>query len=229
MAWDPHHADQVAVSIGSKSFIVDLRQGGGEEMISPSLSLPSRGVPTHRHGITDIDYNPNKPNILTTSGKDGLVKFWDLRSARQPLLVARGGHQHWVNTVAYNPFHDQLVLSAGSDAVVNLWRMSTISSAPLLTLDDDEIGGGGSTHNKHNTARASDANKVSLATGAGSLSPNNIIPEGPNTRVSYHKHMDSVGAIAWGSSDAWIFASACYDGKVILNHVPSKEKYRILL
>lgn len=46
------------------------------------------------------------------------------------------GHTHWVWTVKYNPCHDQLLLSGGSDSVVNLWRVSSISSAPLLELED---------------------------------------------------------------------------------------------
>ncbi len=43
-------------------------------------------------------------------------------------------------SVAYNPFHDQLVLSAGSDGDALLWRVSSISSAPLLELDEEESG-----------------------------------------------------------------------------------------
>lgn len=208
------------------------------------------GHPHHRYGITDLDYNPNKPNLLVTSGKDGLLKFWDLRKTgsghydvngggeedilvggerkkkQRPLLVARGGHRHWSTRVLYNPFHDQLVLSAGSDCLVNLWRISTISSAPLLTFDDEQqqqqqqpsnlLGGGG-----NNT------------TGGSLDDPTDLQdlpePEGPNVRVSRYEHMDSVNAIAWGAADAWIYMSASYDGKVVLNHVPSKEKYKILL
>ena len=128
---------------------------------------------------------------------------------------------HWINSVAYNHFHDQLVLSAGTDSVVNLWRMSTISSAPLLTLDDDDVGLGLGRSSGH------EASYRQLESGSSSETKKS--PEGPNTRVSRHEHMDSVGAIAWGTADAWIFASSSYDGKVILNHVPSKEKYRILL
>lgn len=225
MAWDPHHADQVAVSVGTKVHLVDFRQNGSEELLSSSslsssMSSMASGLPHHRYGITDLDYNPNRPNVLTTSGKDGLLKFWDLRSARQPLLVARGGHGHWISAVSYNPFHDQLVLSAGTDSFVNLWRISTISSAPLLTLDDDETGGGvGGGLEDGSGGGALD----------GSQDHSTMISEGPNVRVSRHEHMDSVGAIAWGAADAWIYASASYDGKVVLNHVPSKEKYRILL
>lgn len=39
-------------------------------------------------------------------------------------------------TVRYNRCHDQLLLSGGTDSLVNLWRVSSISSAPLLEMED---------------------------------------------------------------------------------------------
>lgn len=48
-------------------------------------------------------------------------------------------------------------------------------------------------------------------------------------RVTRHEHVDSVYDMAWGAADAWIYVSVGYDGKVVLNHVPSNEKYKILL
>ena len=132
MAWDPHSADATAISSGSYVKLLDWRS-------NPSLTDGTvQSFQCHRYGVTDLDYNPNKPYVLATAGHDGLLKFWDLRSAKKPLLVSRGGHRHWVSQVSYNPFHDQLVLSVGTDSIVNLWRVSTISSAPLLTLDADD-------------------------------------------------------------------------------------------
>jgi len=241
MAWDPHHPDVTSVSTGDIVQLVDWREAPGS---SPTTTINcDAGNPHHRYGITDLDYNPNKPNVLVTSGKDGLLKFWDLRNTasgyydvdgvgdedsvligggrkkkkQRPLLVARGGHRHWTNRVFYNPFHDQLVLSAGTDSLVNLWRISTISSAPLLTLDDDEEQPFGDP-----------AAATSFPEDAAALQDLKL-PEGPNLRVSRYEHIDSVNDIAWGAADAWIYVSASYDGKVVLNHVPSKEKYKILL
>ena len=44
-----------------------------------------------------------------------------------------------VTSVAFNPFHDQLLISCGSDGRAALWRVSSISSAPLLELGDEDI------------------------------------------------------------------------------------------
>jgi WD40 repeat protein len=184
--WDPHHSYAAAVTAGAQVHLLDWRT-------DTSIATGTCSIFTaHRYGVTDVDFNPNKPHVVATAGQDGLLKFWDLRNSKKPLLSARGGHSHYAWQVQYNPFHDQLLVSTGTDAVVNLWRVSTISSAPLLTVEDDE----------------------------GSA---------PNVRVSRYEHGDSVYGMAWGASDAWIYATVGYDGKVVLNHVPSREKYKILL
>jgi WD40 repeat protein len=194
VAWDPHaNGDALAVTRGTSVHILDWRV---------DTSIPSGTVESfqcHRYGITDLDYNPNKPYVLATSGQDGLLKFWDLRMAKHPLLVARGGHSHWAWHVKYNPFHDQLVLSSGTDSMVNLWRVSTISSAPLLAFADD-----GNDENMSETSA-------------------------PNVRVGRYDHGEAVYGASWSAADAWVYMTLGYDGKAVLNHVPSKEKYKILL
>jgi WD40 repeat protein len=44
----------------------------------------------------------------------------------------------------------------------------------------------------------------------------------------YEEHEDSVYAVRWSTADAWVFASLSYDGRFVINHVPSNEKYAIL-
>jgi WD40 repeat protein len=187
LVWDPH-SHRVAITVGSDVKIVDWRTD------SPLVSTTAESFKAHRFGVADVDFNPNKPFVLATAGLDGLIKFWDTRNVKTPLLSARGGHSNYAWNVKYNPFHDQLVLSTGTDAVVNLWRVSTISSAPLLAEGDD-------------------ASETSA----------------PNVRVARYEHSDSVYGVAWAAADAWLYASVGYDGKMIVNHVPSKEKYKILL
>lgn len=53
--------------------------------------------------------------------------------------------------------------------------------------------------------------------------------EGDKIIKQYDEHEDSVYSIAWSSCDAWVFASLSYDGRVVINHVPAAEKYKILL
>ena len=44
----------------------------------------------------------------------------------------------------------------------------------------------------------------------------------------FEEHEDSVYAVEWSGVDPWVFASLSYDGRLVINHVPSKEKFRIL-
>ncbi|CAM9671587.1 unnamed protein product [Ascophyllum nodosum] len=160
----------------------------------------------HRFTVRDLDYNPNKPFCLVTCAEDRLIKFWDLRKPNAP-VKSIVGHDHWVNTVKYNRFHDQLLLSGSSDCMVHLWRVSSVSSAPLLEPDEDD-----------------DADDFDTSGIGGSKG------EAADIRVrTFDEHEESIYSLAWSTSDAWVLASLSYDGQVVLNHVPSAEKYKILL
>lgn len=165
--------------------------------------------------MRDVDYNPNKPFCLVSCGEDRLIKFWDLRSTQAP-IKSIVGHDHWVNTVKYNRFHDQLLLSGSSDCMVHLWRVSSVSSAPLLEPEDDDIDG-------------LEANVNGDGVGfAGGI--NGSKGEAADIRVrTFDEHEESVYSLAWSACDAWVLTSLSYDGQVVLNHVPSTEKYKILL
>lgn len=159
---------------------------------------------SHSYSVTCVDYNPNRPDFLCSGGQDAAIKFWDLRFPKVPYESEGGaerileGHDHWLRSVRYNRFHDQLVCSGGTDHAVNLWRVSSVSSAPLLKLTDDDPDS----------------------------RPENL----PDIRVDkFEDHDESVMGVEWSAADAWCFASVAWDGKVVINHVESEEKYRILL
>lgn len=188
--WDPHHTHLLSFVFGGAIQTWDTR---GNDVV---FTIPE----AHLQTVLDIDYNPNKPHSLVSGGDDGKMKFWDLRHVRMPLL-ALNAHSHWVSSVRYNRFHDQLVLSCSTDSTAALWRVSSISSAPIVELDDQDL---------MNDSPAS-ADVV-------------------DTKVkSYEEHEDSVYAASWAVSDSWLFASVSYDGRVAVNKVPSTEKYKILL
>lgn len=44
----------------------------------------------------------------------------------------------------------------------------------------------------------------------------------------FEEHEDSVYSVEWSGVDPWVFASLSYDGRLVINHVPNKEKFRIL-
>ena len=112
--------------------------------------------------------------------------------------------------VAFNPFHDQIIVSGGTDSRVNLWRIPSVSSAPLLELDEGDSGEGD---------------------GEGSSSSKVVEPRlAADQAVRVHTdHSDSVTGLAWSLKNAWVYASLSYSGRVAISTVPSAEKYRVLL
>mmetsp|Transcript_17275 Transcript_17275/g.21110 ORF Transcript_17275/g.21110 Transcript_17275/m.21110 type:complete len:579 (+) Transcript_17275:69-1805(+) len=286
VSWDPHNTNLCALTIGMNVGIIDLRSG---HIVSGLKSC-------HKFGVSDLDHNPNKPNVLSTCGLDALVKFWDLRYTssssssafddhhleavqneelvpsspssnlsasanwmrQQPLRILRGGHTHWTTKVKYNKFHDQLLLSGGTDGMVNLWRVSSISSAPLLDLGSTTDENHGNHRDNMNLmtslsgfddefeeqkARLGLNDSVDYDDPVYGLGYNNqnlersgdggrLFEDGgnaPDTRVTKMEMRDAVYDIDWSAADPWIYVSLGSDGNVVLNHVPSKEKYKILL
>jgi WD40 repeat protein len=45
---------------------------------------------------------------------------------------------------------------------------------------------------------------------------------------TFEEHEDSVYSAVWSCADAWVFASLSYDGRLVINHVPTQEKFTIL-
>ena len=207
-AWDPHRSSTLAVARGDAIVGYDIRTSDTEQ----TFSIPSA------HGLCtrDLDYNPNKPYCFLSGGDDGKIKFWDYRKTNTPLKVL-SGHSHWVTRTKYNPFHDQLVISAGTDSSVALWRAASISSAPLLELDDDD------EDEEEEDGNNDDRNKEV----EGDVDSAKDIADAMIRR--FDEHEDSVYGLAWSLCDAWVFSSLSYDGRVVVNHVPSAEKYKILL
>ncbi len=128
------------------------------------------------------------------------------------------GHTHWVWTVKYNPCHDQLLLSGGTDSVVNLWRVSSISSAPLLELED--------VHDSPDVRSVLHYPPIHLR-----FKPTHqCISSTTTNRVkAFEEHEESVYGVAWSACDPFLFASVSYEGRVTVNAVPPSEKYKILL
>ncbi|CAK9023739.1 unnamed protein product [Durusdinium trenchii] len=118
---DPHHRQQLSTVDDGHLKTWDLR----------SNRLAFRKDGAHLFGAKDVDYNPNVPYQVLTTGEDACLRFWDLRQLSSSLRSLTGGHHHWVVRSRYNAHHDQLVLSCGSDSLLCLWRIPSVASAPL--------------------------------------------------------------------------------------------------
>ncbi|GFN81413.1 protein tssc1 [Plakobranchus ocellatus] len=205
--WNPHHnCQQVATAMDTAIKGYDLR----------TMSQVYQVESAHSQLVRDLDFNPNKQYYLATCGDDCRVKFWDTRNLVQPLKVL-SEHSHWVWSVRFNHFHDQLVLTSSSDSRVVLNSVVSLSSEPyghLLNSDDDE--------EDNDNEKREGGDEDSLKEEAQEQPKDGVI-------ATYEEHEDSVYAVDWSSADPWTFASLSYDGRLVINHVPRTEKYKILL
>jgi WD40 repeat protein len=108
-------------------------------------------------------------------------------------------HTHWVWNVNYNRFHDQLLLTSGSDCNVNLESIVSVSSAKTKLSNSQDESGDELSKTEDGLVK------------------------------HYDQHEDSVYASAWSYHNPWIFASISGDGRVVINHVPSSHKYKIMI
>jgi hypothetical protein len=224
VAWDPHHANEVAAAVNGSVLCFDLRSHERSHAVERAVfgnDAVGAGL-----CVRALSYNPNKPWFIATGGDDFRVRCWDLRKANVGPVKTLEGHSHWVTGVAFNPFHDQLLLSCGSDAQTNLWRVSSISSAPLLELDEAE---GGDVNGDDGVASGDGQN----SSGTSDSQPARRRAE-PRLAVDsalrvQRDNGESVCTVAWSMRTAWVYASLSYDGKVVVSQVPSAEKYKILL
>lgn len=96
--------------------------------------------------------------------------------------------------------------------------MSSISSAPLLELDEADALGA--------TLPGIDAG-VDAAQGQAGASSAKLAAD---VAVRVHdEHSESIVSLAWAANSAWLWATLDYSGRVQVHAVPSAEKYRILL
>ena len=87
-SWDPHNTNRIAVTVGRDGALLDVRcstvSNTDDDDPSASGGASTRGVVgglqnCHRFGVSDVNHNPNLPHTLTTCGRDGSIKFWDVR------------------------------------------------------------------------------------------------------------------------------------------------------
>ncbi len=51
----------------------------------------------------------------------------------------------------------------------------------------------------------------------------------PHVNFSSFLDIDSVYNVEWSEADPWLFASLSYDGRLVINHVPREEKFKIMM
>jgi len=130
MSFDPHQNHRLATVNESFLKLWDTRTG----------ALTGQCT-SHAGSARCLDFNPNVPYQIGTSGEDAKIRLWDVRNLKECLKELCDGHRHWITQIAFNHVHDQLILTASTDTTVNLWRCGSITSRPLGSSENDRPDG----------------------------------------------------------------------------------------
>jgi len=178
-------------------------------------------------------------NFVTVQGTSVCVR--DLRTlgkSSDGRLTISDAHRDTITSVDYNPNKPFHIVTAGKDRQSRIFDLRKPECA-LKVL-------GGHSHWVYTASYNRFHDQLLLTSGSDSIvnlwsvvsvssaplgeleDPQNE-KEGDKLVGAYDSHEDSVMGHAWSCYDAWVFASLSYDGRVVVNHVPSTEKYKILL
>ena len=175
----------------------------------------------HCAEINDLDYNVNKPYTLISCGKDCNIRMWDTRTST--CLIQLSNHSHWIWSLQYNPFHDQLILSGSSDFQVNLENIVSQSSFKDASSHDPTLD---------STQETSKEEEEDVIIGYFIYIQRIFILNNRKTNdglvAAFDQHEDSVYSVSWSPNDPWVFASLSFDGIVVIRHVPTDFKYKIM-
>lgn len=86
----------------------------------------------HIGPVYSVAFSPDG-HTLTTAGRDGTVKLWDLTSRQQ--IATLTGHTNTVENVAFSP-DGHLLATAGKDGTAKLWNVATRQQIATFTDPD---------------------------------------------------------------------------------------------
>jgi WD40 repeat protein len=230
--WDPHQEGNI---IAADSENLKVFQGAGTARFScvSTLNVGQRcnGAcmdPHHTQQVSTVD--------------DTHLKTWDLRASRKA-FSREGAHLFGARDVDYNQNVPYQVMTTGEDATIRFWDLRQLSECRLSLSGGHHHWIGRARYNSHHDqlVLSSGTDSAVCLWRAGSVASKPLGAEPPKANSDsannapdglikrFEEHEDSCYSCCWSASDAWVFTSISFDGKLVVNRVPGEEKYRILL
>lgn len=232
--WQP--GGQVA-AIGRRSIAIYDLDGSSSTSETSSMAFPDSPA------IASGAWDPHQQSSLCVAQGCGITGF-DVRDGRhcKQSFQINSAHSHACRAVDFNPNAKSFLVSCGDDRLVKFWDLRK-TETPVLVLAGhthwcstvkynrfhDQLLLSGGTDAVVNLWRAGTVSSSPLLDMEGENAAASKLEVGDCKVCSFLDHEESVYSVAWSACDAWVFASVDYSGRVAINHVPSAEKYKILL
>ena len=179
----------------------------------PPLLKAVRGG--HSHWTTRAMYNPFYDQLVLSGGSDGIANLWRISSCSSAPLLELDDDEEDDDNSGGDSYGDNEI--EGED-------------------DDNDAGDGDDVYDQEKSIQDTQPTHKS----DGGVDDNEFVKEDKgktsgnessahDIRVTRFECSDVTADLAWSASDPWIYATLSYDGAIAVHHVPSKEKYKILL
>ncbi|SCM25220.1 protein TSSC1, putative [Plasmodium chabaudi adami] len=175
-------------------------------------------------------FDPHHENVLAVVS-DIHIYGYDIKS-NKPIFSTYTNHKDNITSLDFNSNIPNILMTSSKDGYIKMWDLRYLKN-DFFTMNihthwitsininhfHDELLFTTSTDNTVKLHKLEYTNNL------------NIKDKQVNYRLikTYSDHEESVYKGAWSKTDAWVFASLSYDGRCVINSVPTEEKYKILL
>ena len=157
---------------------------------------------------------------MLSGGSDGIANLWRISSCSSaPLLKLNGDDDD--DDDDDDDGNDISTGRGGGDDVAEEKRDDEVAND-----DEDDVRANYNWTPKGNHGDDDDEESEGVDK---SKSPRNDESSAQDVRVTRFKCSDVTADLAWSAADPWVYATLSHDGAMVVHHVPSKEKYKILL
>jgi len=168
------------------------------------------------------------------------VVCWDTREfSGKPAYKIENAHLAPIWDIDFNPNKPYACWTGGEDLNIRFWDVRKGNSY-LWSFEEDSHWVLNVKYNRYHdqlVLTSSSSTYASLWRAASWSSINTpltkttaVVQEtkDKDALIQTYEHEDSIHAVEWSASDAWIFASISYNGTFYINTVPSEEKWIVL-
>ncbi|CAD8188703.1 unnamed protein product [Paramecium pentaurelia] len=173
------------------------------------------------------EQDPHHKNLFVRSQNNYLC----IQDTREKKVTKFKAHSLQILDIDFNPNKQYYLITGGEDCLAKVWDIRKTQYA-IKSFEDLQNSVLQAKFNKFHDQLVSlsfDDGTISLYNITSVSSVPQLNKEDDYLVKQYDEHEDSIYGLSWSRGTAWVLASIGYSGHMIINTVPTTEKYKILL